>query len=196
MILKKKQLQVIYDLIYVNQKVKPSKSQSVTKDPITYMNYVPSEKKDRELITKIRSCMELLDVCRSDFPSNWRNYCSSTFQERAKEKGRLLLRKNSMFGFELLMKAWWVREEIDFKINFNNIEDVYKLISFNNYMNDVFLNFLELKNKYGLWNNISDIKVIAGYTKISEKKWDNYFRHLIIKYNVDINKKTFIKRFY
>lgn len=94
------------------------------------------------------------------------------------------------------MKAWWVREEIDFKINFNNIEDVYKLISFNNYMNDVFLNFLELKNKYGLWNNISDIKVIAGYTKISEKKWDNYFRHLIIKYNVDINKKTFIKRFY
>lgn len=102
MILKKKQLQVIYDLIYVNQKVKPSKSQSVTKDPITYMNYVPSEKKDRELITKIRSCMELLDVCRSDFPSNWRNYCSSTFQERAKEKGRLLLRKNSMFGFELL----------------------------------------------------------------------------------------------
>lgn len=182
--LKNIQIQSKYSLIYKNQTDVFLKSG----DPLIYMKKTPIVKQSIEGIIKRRTCMEFTEVCRSDFPLNWKKYCSFDFREKAKEKGRLLLKKNVMFGFELLMKAAWGRNEIELKMNFDNPDKVYKLISFNEYMNDVILNFIDLKNKHTLWNNISYISHLDAI-KITEKKWENYFQHLIIKYNVDINKK-------
>lgn len=186
--LTKSEIKNQYKIIFNNQNIQFPKTSECIQDNITFWNYVPSHKDDRKLIKHLRTMMELIDLYRKDFPSDWRQYLYYDFREDTKNKARDLLKQKNMLGFELLIKAWWGRE---IHINFKNPHDIYKLVSFDDYMRNVILNFLYLKNKKVSWNNINHIKSMTGYKKIEEHEWDLYFKNLIKKYNVNINDPKF-----
>lgn len=188
-----KELKEEYSYIYKKEKIVFPKINGSVIDPVTSIRYVPSLKEDRILIKKTRSLMSLIDIYRPDLAIKWRKYNDYNFREKIKIKAHAMLRKNNTSGFEILMKAWWGEDEIIF--NTKELISIYKMVSFKEYMDDAILNFIYLKNKYGGWNNISYLQNMNRSGKITEQDWENYFARLIVKYNVNVNRKNFTIRF-
>lgn len=159
-------------------------------DKITDKEYHAGTKNGVKYIKNIKAIVELINLYRKDFPTDWLKYLNYNFRESTKNNANELLNVKNISGFELLIKSWWGREIYLYCLK--NYFDLYNLVSFDDYMKDIILNFLYLKNINIKWNHIQKITYLNN--QIKEEEWDLMFENLVKKYKVDLTNPNFKPR--